>query len=226
MGWVREDHPGHEGFPVALVERDGVSPGSLLYRELGYPQDDQPRDDVQVVQAGCECGWRSSYLRVRNVRGPSTPLGTVERPAWAPFTVIMDERDEDRLCELWNGHLRGGALENPVDALVKQLPEANRALAKLTEAIRKLDNRVYLIWSNEHRGWWAPHERGYVARIEEAGRYTRESAREICVRAMPGRRGAEPLREIPVPLEDVTVILQRFAESFPGFDPEPPAKWA
>lgn len=34
----------------------------------------------------------------------------------------------------------------------------------------------YLIWSNEHRAWWAPDGRGYTRRIDGAGRYDRAEA--------------------------------------------------
>lgn len=47
----------------------------------------------------------------------------------------------------------------------------------------------WLIWSNEHRAWWAPRECGYVHRREDAGRYSLERAREICRQAnayLPG----------------------------------------
>lgn len=81
---------------------------------------------------------------------------------------------------------------------------------------------AYLIWSNEHRAWWGPGRRGYVKRIADAGRYSESAALEICTNALPGRRGDEPLPEIPVPLDLVTFILQRFSATYPGFDPEPP----
>lgn len=44
----------------------------------------------------------------------------------------------------------------------------------------------YLIWSNEHRCWWAPEERGYTQCVERAGRYSRTQAIDI---AGTGRGG-------------------------------------
>ena len=79
----------------------------------------------------------------------------------------------------------------------------------------------YLIWSNEHSGWWRENRCGYAGRIEDAGRYTQAEALEICTNAMPGRRDGEPLNEIPVREEDVRFMLQRFAGTYPGHDPEP-----
>jgi hypothetical protein len=81
----------------------------------------------------------------------------------------------------------------------------------------------YLIWSNEHGAWWGPNTVGYVRRIEHAGRYSHEQALHICTNAMPGRRGDEPLAEIPVRLADLDFMLQRHAGTYPGHDPEPPA---
>ena len=37
----------------------------------------------------------------------------------------------------------------------------------------------YVIWSNEHRAWWAPGERGYVRSLAEAGRYSQSRATMI-----------------------------------------------
>ena len=42
---------------------------------------------------------------------------------------------------------------------------------------------MFLIWSNEHRAWWRPAERGYTDAIEEAGRYPRSQAESIVARA-------------------------------------------
>jgi hypothetical protein len=38
----------------------------------------------------------------------------------------------------------------------------------------------YLIWSNEHNGWWCPNHCGYTSNIERAGRYDRKEAITIC----------------------------------------------
>lgn len=41
----------------------------------------------------------------------------------------------------------------------------------------------YLIWSNEHQGWWKPGEWGYTTITHLAGRYSKERADAICARA-------------------------------------------
>jgi hypothetical protein len=79
----------------------------------------------------------------------------------------------------------------------------------------------YLIWSNEHEGWWGPGRIGYARRIENAGRYSHAEALDIRTNAMPGRRGHFPLNEIPVRLGEVQFMLGRFDSRFPGHDPEP-----
>lgn len=51
----------------------------------------------------------------------------------------------------------------------------------------------YLIWSHEHRAWWAPGHMGYTLEISKAGRYGYETAMRICFDAneyLP--EGAEP----------------------------------
>jgi hypothetical protein len=42
----------------------------------------------------------------------------------------------------------------------------------------------YLIWSNEHEGWWGPGRCGYT-RLGKAGVYTRAEAIQICADAVP-----------------------------------------
>lgn len=43
----------------------------------------------------------------------------------------------------------------------------------------------FVIWSNEHRGWWGPDRRGYVSDLEKAGCYSMEVAMMICYEARP-----------------------------------------
>jgi len=37
----------------------------------------------------------------------------------------------------------------------------------------------YWIWSNEHGAWWGRDHRGYVRRLQDAGRYSEQQADEI-----------------------------------------------
>jgi hypothetical protein len=67
---------------------------------------------------------------------------------------------------------------------------------------------VYLIWSNEHRGWWGPDERGYVRRLGDAGRYSRADALRICRNALGSATGVGMFAELPVRLEDVGEFLR------------------
>jgi hypothetical protein len=46
-----------------------------------------------------------------------------------------------------------------------------------------MTDTLYLIWSFEHRRWWAPDEWGYTKNIAMAGRYSLERAVEICLNA-------------------------------------------
>ena len=48
---------------------------------------------------------------------------------------------------------------------------------------------MYLIWSNEHGGWWRPAEIGYTTELGEAGRYTEERADDIVSEAGDGPSG-------------------------------------
>lgn len=42
-----------------------------------------------------------------------------------------------------------------------------------------ITEKLFLIWSLEHKQWWAPHERGYVTEHTLAGRYPFIRALEI-----------------------------------------------
>jgi hypothetical protein len=68
MGWVNEYDPGHEGYVIALVERDYIGPEPLFVRstylhELTYwEQGDREIPDglrPAAFQVACDCGWRS-----------------------------------------------------------------------------------------------------------------------------------------------------------------------
>jgi hypothetical protein len=41
----------------------------------------------------------------------------------------------------------------------------------------------WVIWSEEHGGWWAPGGYGYTRSLRAAGRYSKEEACSICLRA-------------------------------------------
>jgi hypothetical protein len=92
MGYFREDRPGHEGYAVGFVTRESTGIRSGLYRELAYPDDAGPRR-VELLAAGCDCGWRSPRFT------PSSP------PTWAPYSVGTCEADDDRVRRLWCQHM-------------------------------------------------------------------------------------------------------------------------
>jgi len=45
------------------------------------------------------------------------------------------------------------------------------------------DEGEYVIWSFEHRAWWRPWRWGYTDYLVEAGRYSKEEAARIVVKA-------------------------------------------
>ena len=66
----------------------------------------------------------------------------------------------------------------------------------------------YLIWSNEHRGWWRAGRCGYTPGLMDAGRYTRDQAIEICGDAIPSAIAVGTISEIPVRASDLTDFLK------------------
>ena len=61
---------------------------------------------------------------------------------------------------------------------------------KYVEALVRVAEAPWLVWSNEHNAWWGADERGYFTDVRAAGRYTREQALEIEANARrPGSGG-------------------------------------
>lgn len=58
---------------------------------------------------------------------------------------------------------------------------------------------LWLIWSNEHCGWWKPNELGYTHVRSEAGRYSFDRAYEIVTRANQYLRGEHVANETMCP---------------------------
>lgn len=84
------------------------------------------------------------------------------------------------------------------------------------------DDKTHLVWSNEHRGWWAPARFGYVRSHQQAGRYSHAEALAIASNALPGNTTPPGmLPEIPVALADIETVKQRFDTAYPDHEPEP-----
>lgn len=114
---------------------------------------------------------------------------------------------------------RGGPWTENDRAAWKELTGEDEASTRtLCDLARRkaAEPETYLIWSNEHFGWWGPLRRGYVSTLSEAGRYSREEALAICTRAIPGtaqRLGM--LTEIPVRLTDVLTMQTAHKRHYP-----------
>lgn len=83
----------------------------------------------------------------------------------------------------------------------------------------------YVIWSNEHSAWWAPHARGYTPDLSKAGRYDRDEAIEHA-RGLFGWNGSPD--EIAIPEHDAMRQSQGRAPSAPeiAINPEQITKTA
>jgi hypothetical protein len=90
-----------------------------------------------------------------------------------------------------------------------------------------MDEDLYLIWSNEHRGWWRPGGWGYTPGLNQAGRFSRAQAIDICKRALPTALHIHLISEIPVRLADVEEMLK--GEMVPAVvmtdEPAPPSRF-
>ena len=89
------------------------------------------------------------------------------------------------------------------------------AAAKALRAARELADcmhKGFLIWSNEHTGWWRPNAAGYTINVLAAGRYSIDKAAAIQREFIRGRRiGSHAPSEIMVPSEPVLKALAALA---------------
>ena len=85
----------------------------------------------------------------------------------------------------------------------------------------------WIVWSNEHRAFWAPNRQGYTKAIEKAGRYSRDEAENICRYAAPRANstinvGTPPEICMPAPeatpegalLNEARGVLLYYADTF------------
>ena len=68
-------------------------------------------------------------------------------------------------------------------------------------------DEIYLVWSNEHAGWWKAGGWGYDPGFLLAGQFTRAEAIEICRKALPTALSIGTISEIPIRLADMTAML-------------------
>ena len=104
---------------------------------------------------------------------------------------------------------------NYLKQVVAELRKANAEVDDPLRAGPREDlEDQYLVWSNEHRRWWAPGHVGYVQRVGEAGRYTRDQALAICRNALGTAGGMGIFAELPVRLRDVEDFVR--GQMIPG----------
>jgi phosphopantetheine adenylyltransferase len=71
-----------------------------------------------------------------------------------------------------------------------------------------MNEPIYLIWSNEHGGWWMAGGWGYSQGLNAAGQFTREDVIKICGDALPTAKHIGVISEIPVRLEDIQAMMR------------------
>lgn len=66
----------------------------------------------------------------------------------------------------------------------------------------------YLVWSNEHRGWWKKGMHGYSYGLDDAQAFSRDEALRICRDSIPDAGHLGIVSELPVRLADVREFLE------------------
>jgi hypothetical protein len=69
-------------------------------------------------------------------------------------------------------------------------------------------SEMYLIWSNEHGGWWMHGGYGYSTGLRGAGHFSREEAMKICRNALMTAPHLGGIAEFPVRLSDIQEMLR------------------
>jgi hypothetical protein len=116
------------------------------------------------------------------------------------ITIIVVDTLSERLRG--NSALYAAA-DNVIDAR-----DGEAKFLKRRDGTPAVETDEYLIWSNEHRGWWRPDSRGYSPGLREAGRYTREQAMRICREAVFTSMHVGMISEIPVRACDIADFLK------------------
>jgi hypothetical protein len=140
--------------------------------------------------------WGDQCRRADGVASPlAETQGPIERSTGAMTGTITEEIE--RTCAEIAEHP-----QNPQAAI-------ERFAARLQTAwSTDMSPARYLVWSNEHRGWWCAGSSGYSIALPKAGRYTREQAIDICRRALPTAMHIGMISELPVRLDDIADILR------------------
>lgn len=102
----------------------------------------------------------------------------------------MDKQQKLNACSfmLINVCLKTNA--NEMQIRQENVTHLGKPIGNWLVTVRK-ETREWLIWSNEHNGWWATNKCGYVKERKHAGRYTYKEALEIVESANIG------LKDIP-----------------------------
>lgn len=93
-------------------------------------------------------------------------------------------------------------------------PHSERCQKAAQRLEQLLEGSLYYVWSAEHAAWWRPGHNGYAKGVNDAGRYTREQAIEICRNAIPTSGHLGYMSEMPVRCTDVIEFLR--GQMIPG----------
>lgn len=125
------------------------------------------------------------------------------------------------------------SLESHIRTVIKQREDYKSEVSRLNAALRERTEEVgrlrgdWLIWSNEHRAYWAPNSCGYTPYLERAGRYQYHAARRICERAnLCGNGYLTPVPcEVMVPSPELMAKIDSLIATPPPPEPAREKEW-
>ena len=110
-----------------------------------------------------------------------------------------------------------------LDALGDSYPEELLQMGWMAGRRSLAECRCWLIWSNEHEGWWGKRRCGYYTQVDSAGRYTLQEALDRCgYRSRTTGQPDELVQPSPELLAMLGIRLKQIKEVLPGQPPKKP----
>lgn len=158
-------------------------------------------DTIDLAKAAAQADYE------RRIRSALTPASTNggETSLAEDWVLVPREPTTDMLVAYHNAKHEGPKPTMIPDLWRALLGAAPRPAPTVPGEVTDAD---YLVWSNEHRGWWRANSCGYAKSILEAGRYTRAEAIDIADKSRNGWKLDQRPDEIAVAIADLPAPIR------------------
>lgn len=153
------------------LDTHGLTGGGVAAKIARPPLDQSPLDAITLIAQA-----REDVAKLMHVEGigEGAPTPTIPEPSTGARATDLEDRAAtiramvDLPSFVAAEDIERAAKRAGVDLGGNPLPD------KIPPA-----EPAYVIWSNEHAGWWRPGEAGYTPDLAEAGYYPRARAMQI-----------------------------------------------